>query len=322
MTFVKPMLAKSSSRESLDRPGAWDDYLLEPKHDGMRAVVVKDHFGGVEVYSRSGKTYAEHVPHLVELFSHLPPGTVLDGELGLVEGHVKVHDELVPVFNFNKTMSIMGSLPERSRNLQINEHGNVSFMLFDVVHQNGELVEVDQVIRNEMNLDVFDGLHRPGYVKINPVYSDVEDFGTIYDELISHNIEGTILKNKNGLYLPGKRPNKTWYKTKVSKTFDVVVTGFYEGTGKHKGRLGGVRVGAYDGDELVHVCRVGGGFTDVMREDIWNNQEEYLGKVCEIKCNDVVGSKKLTPRHPQLSHFRVDKLARECSYSQFEVVNV
>ena len=104
--FFSPMLAKSATRQSLET-GNWDNYIAEPKHDGMRAVVVKNHESDVRVFGRSGKEYTEHVPHLVEEFCEiLPSGTILDGELAMIpRGSVIKSSRMgvVPVVDFNKT---------------------------------------------------------------------------------------------------------------------------------------------------------------------------------------------------------------------------
>lgn len=62
-----PMLCKTTQRTSLDT-GNWSGYVFEPKHDGMRALVVVTE-EGVRVYGRSGLEYTEHLPHFEELAS-------------------------------------------------------------------------------------------------------------------------------------------------------------------------------------------------------------------------------------------------------------
>jgi len=95
----------------------------------------------------------------------------------------------------------------------------------------------------------------------------------------------------------------------------------YEGTGKHTGRLGGLKFGAYLPDgTFKKVGRAGGGFNDAEREEIWNNLDSYLGRVIEIKCNETVGSKEYrTPRHPQFLNWRIDKEPLACTMEQFKV---
>lgn len=84
-------------------------------------------------------------------------------------------------------------------------------------------------------------------------------------------------------------------------TFDGYVIGFEEGLGKHAGRLGAVIVKQANGAEP----RVGGGFSDAEREDIWNNQIKYLGRPMEYTANAMFESGNV--RHARFVRWREDK---------------
>ena len=306
------MLAKSTSVESI-QVDDWSSYWLEPKLDGMRAAVLK--VGDqVTIYGRSWMEYQEHVPHLVEAFKAIPLDYFhLDGELCYVTDYV----DDIPIVDFNKTMRIMGSNADVAIEKQI-ESGYITFVAFDVIDPNvnyGERVK---------DLDLLPTLTQSRYIKRIPVF-DSWSVDT-YNSLIELGVEGAMLKNVNSLY-KGGRPNRTMYKIKKEETYDVVAYEIYEGTGKHSGRLGGIKFGAYlpNGD-FKKVGRVGGGFNDQEREEIWRLYAPYvqdsrsiMGTVLEIKCNEVVGSGEYrTPRHPQFLRFRDDKKASECSMEQFK----
>lgn len=83
-------------------------------------------------------------------------------------------------------------------------------------------------------------------------------------------------------------------------TLDGVVVGFTSGRGKYEGSLGAVRVVCGEA-----ITDVGGGFSDVERQSIWNNQTAYIGRVMEFTANAVFESG--APRHPRFVRWREDK---------------
>lgn len=312
-THRAPMLCKTSLRSHLEEPGNWVGYVAEPKHDGARCVVVRD-ASGVQLYSRTGGVFTEHVPHLVSELSFLPEGTVLDGELALITRSVVVHRKRVSVTDFNRTMRVLGSLPERGRSLQAEEFGNVSLILYDVPALGGVDHTGDPWARRR---EVLASLTLPkrGHIFLNPVFRAPDRFGALFDDLIGHGVEGIIAKNTDGRYMFDGRPNKTWYKVKAEITVDMVVSGFTEGAGKYEGLIGAIEFSRTDPStgELVYVGKCSG-MTDAVRKDISDDREAFLGRVIEIKCNELVGSKEYrTPRHPQFVAFRIDKKPGDCT---------
>ena len=73
-----------------------------------------------------------------------------------------------------------------------------------------------------------------------------------------------------------------------------------EGTGKHLGKLGAVMV-KYHGVEV----QVGSGFSDELREEVWNDKEGFLGRIIEIRYQEVTPDGSL--RFPTFVCFRNDR---------------
>jgi hypothetical protein len=86
------------------------------------------------------------------------------------------------------------------------------------------------------------------------------------------------------------------YRVKPVETHDTVVTDVYEGTGKHAGRLGGL---------VTPMGKVGGGFTDEEREQIWKDPASIIGKTIEVKCMELTSNGKF--RHGSKIRIRWDK---------------
>ena len=111
----------------------------------------------------------------------------------------------------------------------------------------------------------------------------------------------TQLKRANALGYEGLvlRQGDQWIKIKPAETHDVSITGYVEGRGKHRGRLGFVRTirGA-----------VGAGFTDIEREVLWAEAKAgvLVGQVIEVNCMQLTRDGQF--RHPFYVRMRPDKL--------------
>ena len=92
-------------------------------------------------------------------------------------------------------------------------------------------------------------------------------------------------------------------KVKSWKSADILCTGVIEGTGKNKGTLGSIECD-YKGFKL----RVPG-FKDEMRDYYWNNPNEIIGKIVQIKYKGETKNKKggLSVQFPEFQCIRTDK---------------
>lgn len=93
-----------------------------------------------------------------------------------------------------------------------------------------------------------------------------------------------IMLNKDDYYRC-KRVT-TLCKIKRFYTMDLKVVNILEGDGRLKGTLGALVVEFKD-----NVVNVGSGFTDEQREEIWNNRENMIGKIVEVKYKEVTKDK-------------------------------
>ena len=80
---------------------------------------------------------------------------------------------------------------------------------------------------------------------------------------------------------------KNLIKVKKFYTYDLEVVGVEEGTGRNKGTLGALVV-KYKNNTV----NVGSGFTDEERSYYWNNQNEIIGRVIEVKYKEITTDKK------------------------------
>lgn len=133
-------------------------------------------------------------------------------------------------------------------------------------------------------------------------------------EVENGNCEGLVYKKWSDLYV-----GSTVWRRKKEFTMDYVVMGFEEGKGKHSGRLGALICGLMVDGYLTEKVRVGGGFNDAEREDIWTNAKKYVGRVLEVKGWQIFESGAM--RHPNAVRdkegnlkWRTDKKMKDCTW--------
>jgi ATP-dependent DNA ligase len=123
--------------------------------------------------------------------------------------------------------------------------------------------------------------------------------------------EGLVFRNTRHQYEPG-----VIGRVKQTFTVDYVVMGVERGKGRHADRAGAVICGLYEGRTLVEKVRVGGGWTDEQRDELFADPKAFIGRVLEVKGWQVFDSGSL--RHPNAVRFRDDKKAKECTFEKGE----
>ena len=196
---IYPMLA--SGGKSSDK---WDDpnWWAEEKIDGSRYLM---HIGetGNRFTSRQKSRgtglpveKTENIPHLSETAYPELAGTILDGEIQ--------HKD------FSRTVSIMGSKPERAIQLQ-QEIGLIDYYVFDILEYKGENVREKTYKERRAILEgVVDKLNNSNIFATEVVKQDKKEF---YKMIVERGGEGVILKDINSVYVDNTR-SKEWIKVK------------------------------------------------------------------------------------------------------------
>lgn len=105
----------------------------------------------------------------------------------------------------------------------------------------------------------------------------------------------------------------TWCKVKNFYDVDCKIVGFYAGKkGKRLANtLGGIKVWGRTEDGTIVESDVGSGFSDALRNEIWNNQDAWIGATVVIKYQEISKSKNkaiASLRFPTFEHRRDDKV--------------
>ena len=140
------------------------------------------------------------------------------------------------------------------------------------------------------------------------VCNSAKELDDFYKKVTSEGGEGLIIKTMNGKY-EWKR-SKNWLKYKPVYTYDGVITGFYLGRpgSKYENTLGGVLIEGDDENGHHFKTAVGSGFSDEERDEIWQNQNSYMGKMIEVEAQELSKSgDEYSLRFPVFKMWRDDK---------------
>src|SRR5262249_30214352 len=132
----------------------------------------------------------------------------------------------------------------------------VSYMIFDLLWLDGHsTTELTYEQRRELLADL--GLNGERWQTPDHVVGRGADVLAATRE---QGLEGVIAKRLDARYLPGVRGD-TWIKVKNVRREEVVIGGWVPGKGTRTERVGALLMGQVRDGELVHVGRVGTGFT-------------------------------------------------------------
>lgn len=247
---VLPMLASTSESvaAAIEEVG---EASVEWKLDGARIQV---HRSGddVRIYTRNLNDVTDRLPEIVETVLGFDADSfVLDGE---VLGFMGPEESPQA---FQDTMSRFGRDDAASNPTRLTPH------FFDVLHLDGaDQIDEPLRVRRERLADLTGRHLIPGTI------TDDADAGqSVLDEALARGHEGVMVKAADSTYDAGRR-GKSWRKVKPVHTLDLVVLGVEWGSGRRRGWLSNIHMGALDPDtgEFVMVGKTFKGMTDAMLE--------------------------------------------------------
>lgn len=268
-------------------------FALTTKIDGGRIIALKED-GKVSFYTRAGQKYEGLVDLEQEMAEKLPDGLCLDGEITLFKNEGVPSKEA-----YKQAMKITRSDGEK--------HG-LKMIVFDaMLAEEFRNQRCDRVWEERRRaLDMIFGPRDLKYFELLPVLYQGEDTEMILkylDAAIADDQEGIMIN----LTLAPYEFKRTNYLLKVKKmsTLDLEIVGFEEGTGRLAGTLGAILVRYKNGN----IVKVGSGFSDRLRAEIWSNRDEWFGNICEIQyfeeTTNADGGESL--RFPVFKDYRPDK---------------
>lgn len=130
------------------------------------------------------------------------------------------------------------------------------------------------------------------------LYKTPEAVQAAFAKVVNARHEGLMIKDPNAQYRAGRSYN--WMKLKKGGDGEFEIVGVYEGEGHLTGTLGGIEIQTTP----THVTRVGSGFSDKRRAEIWNDPSKVLGRLATISYMEKTKDGRL--RHPVFKTIRWD----------------
>ncbi len=266
------------------------EFWLTQKLNGVRAT-----FYNGKLIARSGVPY-KGLDDLISEIERLPLGAyVLDGELTLKDKGSLSDNEA-----FRVATGILNSD-------DVNKTA-ICYTVFDIIPRedfDSDNPKIPYSERRKM-LDIFSKfVSDNGTLRVLPVLYQGDD-QLVIDKLL----EQMVAEDKEGLMLntdvPYKRTrHKGILKIKRFYTMDLKIIGYEEGTGRLEGTLGAL-VLEYKGNTV----KVGSGFTDEQRTELWANRNDIIGSLCEVKYKEISSDKNTgleSLQFPVFVQMRFDK---------------
>ncbi len=205
--YVAPMLARAV--ETIPR----GEFGYEPKWDGFRAIVFRDH-DEVVIGSRNERPMTRYFPELVEaLRAEFPECCVVDGE-------IVVPDPEAARLDFEALQQRIH--PAESRVQLLARRTPAHFVAFDLLALGkGDLRQLPFRERRRRLEEALAKAKSP--VHITPSTQDPDLAEQWFQQFEGAGLDGVVAKPLDGVYQPDKR---VMFKIKHARTADCVVGGF------------------------------------------------------------------------------------------------
>ncbi len=240
---IRPMLASSAPTVAEGVAGLGEAVVVDTKLDGIRIQV---HKAGEEVlvFTRSLDEISDRLPGVVDAVRALGSDQlILDGEALVVDEHGAPRP-------FQETSSETATLGG----------GRAQPYFFDLLAAEGESLIERPGAERWAQLDAI----VPAPLRTERlVTSDAAEASAFFDRIVAAGQEGVILKDPTAAYEAGRR-GAAWVKVKPRHTLDLVVLAVEWGSGRRRGTLSNIHLGARDGDGFVMLGKTFKGMTDEM----------------------------------------------------------
>lgn len=316
-----PMLATLSEPDALEDPGDW---VYELKYDGYRALAgLAD--GRVSLQSRNGLDLASKYPEIARALEDMPVAdAVLDGEIVALDTAGNASFQALQ--GAGAPSAGPGRRSSRKGTPAGSEAPELRYMVFDLLWLDGEdlrgrpleerrdllasvLANVDPPIELAERVDV-------------PLEHALE-------EMRRRHVEGVIAKRRGSKYVGGR--HREWLKLKVTAAQEFAIVG-YSPIRTGAPAIGALHLAVWEPDArgFRYAGKVGTGFTDAVRRELWRDLErDRVEKpvaadaprardarwvsprlVAQVAFTEWTGDGKI--RHPSFQGLRLDKDPTEC----------
>ena len=257
---------------ALGDPAEW---LIEWKWDGIRAQLVR-RGGTVHLWSRGEELITHRFPEIAAAATHLPEGTVLDGEVLAFR-----QDVPLPFSALQQRIGRQKQVAQMARAVP------VVFMAYDILEDAGVDVRPMALVNRRERLQAL--LEGEGVLRISPTVDAPawEALGVLRADSRRRGVEGLMIKRRSSPYGVGRKRGD-WWKWKIDPyTIDAVLIYAQPGSGRRASLLTDYTFGVWDGDELVPIAKAYSGLSneeiDEMDKWIRRHTRERFGPVRHVE---------------------------------------
>ena len=281
---------------------------VEPKLDGIRCFAIVEN-GSAKLFARSGKLISNFDSTIGAALSELGDGCY-DGELmgedfvalmrqAYRKENAEIEDAYLTLFDYLPLEE--WKKPEGGTRPTAHRHGNRWVWRGIPLPAKDRYTELKRKVGSYNLRELVASPHEPLYLNVverHEVPATLEDIMTLHHKFVQEGYEGAMVKTIDAPYRFGRSYDVM--KVKEFHDVDLPIVGLEEGTGRHTGKLGAVKIN-YNGV----IVKVGSGFSDEEREQVWNDQENFMGRIIEVRYQEVTPDGSL--RFPTFVCFRNDR---------------
>jgi DNA ligase-1 len=302
--------------------GTPEDWRAEWKWDGIRGqLILRD--GDYFVWSRGEELMTDRFPELARAADHLPPGTVLDGELLVWQPGAEFPS------SFNALQARIGrkTVPKK-----LLKEAPVVLHAYDLLEWQGEDIRDHPFAERRALLEkAAADLPADAPVRLSPQHQFTEwaELATLRDTARESQAEGLMLKRADSPYLSGRKKGD-WWKWKLDPlTIDAVMIYAQSGSGRRANLFTDFTFAVWNGNDLVPFTKAYSGLTDAEFRQItaWvrKNTQQRFGPVRQVTPHHVFEIAfegiQPSPRHksgvalrfPRMLRWRKDKPLQEAN---------
>ena len=249
--FVAPCLALR-----VEDPPEGDHWLHEIKLDGYRLEARIDH-GVVRLLTRNGHDWTARFVSISKTLASLNAETaLLDGEVV-----VEIADGTT-------------SFAELVADLKAGTSVRMIYYAFDLLHINGIDLRDATLLDRKRALARLLGRRRNRAVRLSKHIAGRGEL--MMKNACELGLEGIISKRADRPYRSGRTGD--WLKITCNLNDEFVIGGYLDSTAQTDA-VGALALGAYEGNRLIYVGRVGTGFTQRTARELWQALQPLRAKV-------------------------------------------
>ncbi|WP_413293773.1 ATP-dependent DNA ligase [Bdellovibrio sp. HCB185ZH] len=291
-----------------------EEWCLEWKYDGIRAQVIRRE-SQTWIWSRGEEDITATFPELAEIFSHLPEGSVIDGEILIFK------DEKISSFQ-----ALQRRLGRKKVSAQMLKEFPAGFMAYDCLENNGRDIRQETLRERKQHLAKVLSKIKSPQVQLSPVVTvqSLQELNELRLQAREKDAEGLMIKWWAGIYSVGRKIGN-WWKFKVDPlTLDAVLLYAQSGTGRRSNLYTDYTFALWnENHELIPFAKAYSGLNqqEIEELDAWirRHTKEKFGPVRSVEAAHVfeigfegIGASSrhksgIAVRFPRILRWRKDK---------------